>query len=351
MRTLKIDAKTSIHDLAVFINQAGNSSRIRAKTENNLTVLYESKHSLLNILKENFISKFHKQAKMHSELAKKTIGRIISEKSDRGGRLEHAIIDIQKNLLNNRHEIIASKIRDQIYELDTSTGVFKITRNDVCSAWHACLDQFILADKIPLWEGLQKLEAIGSMSDEDAEILKDIMIKDNKERKPEEIKESINALRHCFQSLNNQKAANGINYKSVKDLARTLHTAIELGKAYGTLKKEDLERLENEPLKTARLFFSKVYDRTITPLNINISRDTETDEGKKWINYLNELMSPPKNLSKESALKAIALENLEHRDHYPNEQIQFFQPENVAKSEIITAFTDALNEHRGFQFS
>jgi hypothetical protein len=347
MKILKTDANTSIHELSKFFNDAGKAAHIRAKKENGTVVLYTCHRSLLDALREKFSTTYREQVNENRQLAKKTIKSILN-KSERGGRLDQALTDITQHLDKDGHDIRAAKIRAEINALDTSKGIFKISRDEVLLAWHASLDEFIFTDRQSQADGIKKLQSIGNMSGENKQTLTNLIrqvypVNPEVDTAEDPIKKGIDALTYFMKAKGGSAEFGGVDYLTITKFIRTAHTAIsELTKnktEHATL----LKQFDVEPLKSAKLFFSAYCNPRITPLKIEISDPQKTTFGQRWEETLEDYVSKPSSLSKADALKEVARQNLEDRQNLPDQTIKIFLPEGVSKNEIQAAFLEAQN--------
>lgn len=348
MNTLKIDVNTTIHDLSELMNKAGDSDRIRAKDIRGTVILYACNRSLLDVIKETFSTKYRQQAKDHRQLAKTTIQTILN-KSDKGGRLDHALTKVSQHLAKNNHDIRPAKIRTEINELDTSKGIFKIDRDEVHLAWHASLDELVFTQRQSQPQGIDRLTEIGHMEEADKDALTALIQNANPEYAPEELANDISTLTHFMQIQGTQVSAVGTDYLRIKKLARAAYQAISNATQNKSPDKQLGESFKREPLKTAQLFFSAICNPRVTPLKIEISDPKKTTAGQRWEETMDDYMNKSSNLSKADALKTIALQNLEDRRNFPEETIKIFLPEGVSKNEMQTAFLEAQHILRNME--
>lgn len=344
MNPKKINANSSIQDLSAFLNNAGDAARIRAKEENGTTVLYVRNRSLLDVLKETVSKKHQMQVNVSRQSAKKIIENILN-KSDKGGRLDSALMSISQHLNKKDQDIHVAKIRTKINDLDTSMGVFKIDRDAVHLAWHASLDEFIFTDGISEADGIQKLQSIGNMTAENKQTLTNLIqhaypeiLESDQTKDP--IKKGLEALTYFMKSKDGKPEVGGVDYVAITKFIRIAHTAIsELAKK--TKNETLLSQFDVEPLKSAKLFFSAFDKPRVTPLKIQITDPIKTKTSQKWEELMNDLMIKDANFSKTEALEIIALQCLEDRKDSPNETINIFLPINVTENEMQAAFFHA----------
>ena len=344
MKTLKTDANTTVKDLSEFFNAADKADRIRAKKENGTTVLYIRNRSLLDVLKETFITEHRQQARNHVELAKTTIQTILN-KSDRGDNLDLVHIHASQ-YLQSHQEIQAAEIRNTINSLDTSKGEFKAKRDNVQHAWHTCLDEFVFTNRLSEGEGIKRLQSIGDISPNDRQALTELIRHTFPHYPLALIHHNINKLTYFMKIQGTTPTAGGVYYHDILEFSELAHNAISNATKNKSQNDAHLKLFDVEPLKSAKLFFSALCDPKITPLKIEISDPQKTTFGQRWDETLNDYMNKSPSLSKADALKTIALQNLEDRQNLPGQTIKIFLPKGVSENEMRTAFIEAQCEFR-----